>query len=247
MSDFFSREAVRERPTDPGAASYVRSYLWLRAFVGILAALVPIVLVVVEPILFDDRPVLGSLSAYYYSGAREFFVGSLCAIGVFLLAYKIVDRSWENLVSLTAAFAVVVVALCPTSRPGAEVPLTPLQAWWGEDWVQRVHFTAAAVFLTSLGVISFFFARRGPQTGRRSPRFWRSFHLTCCGFIGAALALAVIHHFTDWPDRGLLIAEWAAVWAFAASWLGKGLEIIEVKLGLRSEDSLRSRPPRTSG
>lgn len=241
MSDFFSREAVRERPTDSGAASYVRSYLWLRAFTGILGILVPIVLVLVEPLLFDDRPfLLGSLSAYYYSGVREFFVGSLCAIGVFLLAYKIVDRSWENLVSITAAISVVCVALFPTSRPGNGVPLTPLQVWLGEDWVQRVHFTAAAVFLTSLGVISYFFARLGPKTGRLSPRFWRGFHLTCCGFIGGALALAVIHHLTDWPGKGLLIAEWAAIWAFAASWLGKGLEIVEVKVGLRPEGSLQS-------
>ena len=58
--------------------------------------------------------------------------------------------------------------------------------------------------------------------------------------IAAALALAVIHHLTDWPGRGLLIAEWAAIWAFAASWLGKGLEVVEVKLGMRSEESLRA-------
>ena len=61
------------------------------------------------------------------------------------------------------------------------MPLTPLQVWLGEDWVQRVHFTNAAVFLTSLGLISYFFARIGPKTGRRSPTFWRAFHLTCCG------------------------------------------------------------------
>ena len=101
------------------AVSYVRSYLWLRAFVGILGILVPLVLVFAEPALFDDRPfMLGSLSAYYYSGVRDFFVGSLCAIGVFLVAYKIVDRSWENLVSIAAAIAVIAVALFPTSRPG---------------------------------------------------------------------------------------------------------------------------------
>jgi hypothetical protein len=35
----------------------------------------------------------------------------------------------------------------------------------------------------------------------------------------AALVLAALEGLTDWPDYGILIAEFAAVWAFAISWL----------------------------
>lgn len=37
---------------------------------------------------------------------------------------------------------------------------------------------------------------------------------------------------SGWPDKGLLIAEAIAVWAFGASWLMKGLEL-DVLLGGR--------------
>jgi hypothetical protein len=227
-------EAVMPRRTAPDASPYVRSYLIMRTLVGLLGIAVPVLLVFGEPILFDDRPFpLGSLSAYYYSGAREVFVGSLFAIGGFLITYKIADHSWENIVSIVAGLAVVTVALFPTGRPGAGVPLTPLQAGLGESAVERVHYGAGAIFFTSLALISYLFSRAGPQTGRRSPAFWRRFHLACCGLILAALALALAHLVLDWPGKGLLIAETVAVWAFGLSWLMKGFEIVEEALGMR--------------
>ena len=53
-------------------------------------------LVFLEPALFDGLPApRGSLSAYYYSGLRELFVGGLWAIGVFLVVYEFLDFSWR--------------------------------------------------------------------------------------------------------------------------------------------------------
>ena len=49
----------------------------------------------------------GALSAYYYSGLRELFVGGLWAIGVFLVVYKFLDFSWESLLSSLAGAAAV--------------------------------------------------------------------------------------------------------------------------------------------
>ena len=56
----------------------------------------------------------GSLSAYYYSGVRELFVGGLCAIGVFLVIYKLPDFTRESFSSCFAGLAAVVVAVFPT-------------------------------------------------------------------------------------------------------------------------------------
>ena len=56
----------------------------------------------------------------------------------------------------------------------------------------------------------------------------------CAGIIVAALILAAVAGITGWPDKGLLIAEAVAVWAFGASWLMKGLEL-DVLLGRRKE------------
>ena len=224
---------VQPRLTGPGTDRYVRSYLAMRVAVGALGIALPLALVLGEPLLFDGQPFpRGSLSAYYYSGVRELFVGSLCAIGVFLLTYKVAERSRENVLSICAGIAVTVVALFPTGRPGIGVTPTPLQNLLGETTVERIHFVAAAVFIGSLAVISYYFAKPPPESGRRSPSFWRKYHLTCAGVIVAALALAAVAGITSQPDKGLLIAEAVAIWAFGASWFMKGLEI-DTLLGRR--------------
>ena len=231
---FWPHETVLPRGAAADASPYVRSYLILRTLVGALGIALPAILIFGEPLVFDGQPFpRGSLSAYYYSGAREVFVGSLCAIGVFLVTYKIADHSWENLVSIVAGLAVITVAVFPTGRPGSGVPLTPLQARFGAAAIERVHYTAGGIFFVSLIVISYFFARLGPKTGRRSPSFWRRFHLTCCGVIAAAVAFAAAQLVVNWPAYGLLVAETTAVWAFGASWLMKGFEIVEDAFNMR--------------
>lgn len=227
--------AVQPRVTGPGSERYVRSYVTLRFAIGVLGLALPFLLVLVEPILFDGQPFpRGSLSAYYYSGMRELFVGVLWAIGVFLVLYKLTEFSWESRLSTVAGFAVVLVALFPTGRPGDGVSLTPLQDLLGEATVERIHFLAAAVFIGSLAPITYFFGReegqRADRPGRRSGRFWRAYHWTCTGVIGTAAALALFAGITGEPDKGLLIAEAVAVWGFAASWLMKGAEL-DVLLG----------------
>jgi hypothetical protein len=230
---FWPEVAVQPRLTAPHSERYVRSYLIMRVAVGALGIALPILLVLGEPLLFDGQPFpRGSLSAYYYSGAREVFVGALCAIGVFLLTYKVAERSRENRLTIYAGIAVIVVALFPTGRPGPGVAVTPLQVRFGEPTVEWIHFGAAGVFIASLAIISFYFSRPGPQTGNMSPSFWSKYHRICAALIVAALALAAFTGFTGRPDKGLLIAEAVAVWAFGASWLMKGLEI-DVLLGRR--------------
>ena len=80
---FAPEVAVEPRPDNE--PRYVRSYVFTRFAIGVLGVLLPLMLVFLEPALFDGLPApRGSLSAYYYSGLREVFVGGLWAIGVFL-------------------------------------------------------------------------------------------------------------------------------------------------------------------
>jgi hypothetical protein len=121
-----------------------------------------------------------SLSAYYYSGVRELFVGVLSAIGVFVFTYKVADHSLDNTLTLLAAVAVVAVVLFPTGLPAHVAEPTPLQEKLGETWVQTIHFVGAFVFIVSLAVISLLYGvregRRPAQQGRRPPLFWRWYH-----------------------------------------------------------------------
>jgi hypothetical protein len=203
---------VQRRSSEQASQPYIRSYVFMRRVVGWLAAVLPPLLVFGEPLVFDDRPFpLGSLSAYYYSGFREVFVGFLCAIGVFLVIYKWPERTRESWASSGAGLAVVVVAFFPTGKPGDKVATTPLQDLIGQEWVERIHFLAAAVFIFLLSRISHYWAKHRPERHR--------LHRACEVVILAALVLAALEGLMDWPDYGSLIAEFAAVWAFATSWL----------------------------
>jgi hypothetical protein len=213
LETLWPAEETKPRPTAPGSEPYVRSYVFMRFAVAVLGIALPLLLVFVEPLLFDGRPwPRGSLSSYYYSGMRELFVGMLCAIGVFLIIYKAADRTREGRASTYAGIAVILVALFPTGKPGAAVPATPIQDLLGEEWVERIHFVSAALFIALLWRITRHHFRTHVNAHGR-------FHAICAWLILAALALAAVAGVTGEPDKGILIAEWLAVWAFGASWL----------------------------
>jgi hypothetical protein len=229
--DLLTPERTVERPpADQDVSRYVRSYLIMRVFVGALGVALPLTLVLVDGLWFDGDPFpRDSLSAYYYSGVRELFVGTLCATAVFLITYKVASRTLDNTLSILAGLAALAVALFPTGLPSQVLRLTPLQDRLGEGVVEAIHFSAAAIFIVSLAVICFFFGvREGARPAReakRSPTFWRAYHWVCAGAIGLALLWIVLNLATDWTSRSLLIGETVSVWAFGASWLMKGLEL----------------------
>jgi hypothetical protein len=232
-------DEVHPAPANPVSTRYLRSYLVMRTGIGVLGIVLPFALVIVDHLwLGGDELALTSLSAYYYSGAREVFVGALCAIGAFLITYKVAEINLDNTLSLLAGLAVVVVALCPTERTDVSVAQTALQERLGEGVVGAIHFSAAGAFILALAVLSYYFGKRegarAARPGKRSPRFWKTYHWVCAGAIVVALLWCAVTAISGWgPSRALLYGEAAAVWAFAASWLMKGLEL----------DLLRGGPP----
>lgn len=215
---------------------YLRSYLFMRTLIGIVGVALPFVLVLGDAWYFDATPFWrGSLSAYYFSPLRDVFVGSLSAIAVFLITYKVVEATLDNTLSVVAGLAAVVVAVFPT-KPGDEQAITRFQERVGVDLSQTVHFVAAFVFITALAAICWLFGvregRREPRPGKRSPTFWRWFHWTCSLVIVASLVFVGAAELFDGPDDALLIAETVSVLAFATSWFVKGFEL-DVLLGRR--------------
>ena len=231
---------VPPRPQDPAHARYVRSYLLMRAAVGALGIALPVVLVLTDGLWFDGAPFpRSSLSAYYYSGVRDLMVGTICAIGTFLLAYKVAERNLDNTLSVVAGLTVILVALFPPRLPRGG-KLAPLQDRLGEVVCAQLHFAAAAVFLICLAVLSVTFGlREGNRTERSqrfSPGFWRAYHFACAAIIAAALLFMGITEISDsGPRTSLLIGETVSLMAFGASWLAKGFEL----------DMLRGHPSRS--
>ncbi len=67
--------------------SLVLSYLTLRKAVGIIGCALPFVLVIGTAVL-QGSGIQASISGYYYTDMRNVFVGSLCAIGIFLMSCR---------------------------------------------------------------------------------------------------------------------------------------------------------------
>ena len=121
------------------------SYFTLRKLIGWMAILVPFILALLNWILF--RGGLGSsVSSYYHTNVRRVFVGTLCSIGVFLLAYKgykrlDTDKIYQfsdNIVANLAGVFTIGVALFPSA---------PMEPSKNDEIIAIVHVVFSAFFL----------------------------------------------------------------------------------------------------
>ena len=67
--------ATEPRPDDPVLSRYVRSFMWSRIFIGLLAIALPFWLVLLDWGFFDGDPAPRDSLSASWSDAREWFVG----------------------------------------------------------------------------------------------------------------------------------------------------------------------------
>jgi hypothetical protein len=155
---------VSEQSTE--GKQLVVSYLFLRRAVGWIANLLPIVLLVGNLISSAASPP-ESMSGYYYTDMRNIFVGSLCALGVFLVAYNGYDNV-DRWVTTIAGLGAIGVAFCPT-KPAVCVtgavtcPLPSVrQLATHQTVVGDIHLGFALLAFLMLGLMALRFAKTGP-------------------------------------------------------------------------------------
>ncbi|GGS42456.1 MULTISPECIES: DUF998 domain-containing protein [Actinokineospora] len=207
----------------------VHSYLYLRRAIGLIGMALPVVLVLGQ-YLIDGR-LLHSISGYYYSDLRDVYVGSMCAIGVFLLSYR-GYAPVDDLVSNIAAVAAIGVALFPTAPPSG--------ATASDEVFAVLHLAFAGVFFLSLAYFCLVLFRRStgedPTTERKVKR--NGVYVLSGVVILASLALMVILglFFQEQTEalRPALWLEFAATFAFGTAWLTKGELILPDTGGDRS-------------
>ncbi len=192
---------ITDRPDDEAALTYAG----LRQLIGVVALSLPAVLLTYGILRDDLRP---SISEYVLTPMRDYLTGTLCVIGVFLLAYRFGTVHAEGWIAKAAGTSALVVAFVHVDgRPG----LSP-----GEV----VHGLAAATLLALLGVISFVYF---PGSGIDEPR---RLYRTLGVVIWASLAVLGLLLVTARAqlDRvlGIFWLETVAVVAFAVAFLVKG-------------------------
>lgn len=205
-------------PLPSPTGTLVHSYLFLRRAIGLIGIALPAVLIIGK-VLLDGGGPLDSISNYYYSDMRGVLVGSMSAVGVFLLSYRgygLVD----DITGDVAAVGAIGVALFPTT-PFVGTPSHTAQV------IGTVHIASAALFFTALIVFCFFLFTKSDTTnptGRKRVRNW--VYVTCGVIILVCMILVgvvqVALHVGVGSPHWVLWLETGAVMAFGIAWLVKG-------------------------
>ena len=223
----------QKKPDTPSVLSY---FAQRRAagYIGFL--LPPAVLVYDRYLTLGCLP--GSISASYHTGIRNFFVGSLCAVGVFLISsigYE-EDKPW----SIFAGVMAFLVAFCPTQVDTCKIAgsaetstVTPV-----------IHGIAApALFLTFayFCLVLFIRTRKDGVPDSRpklatlpKPKRHRNIVYLVCGWVmvttmtvfGVWVGVAKLLNIAM-PHHLLFIVEWVCLWAFGFAWLVKGQQLFK--------------------
>jgi len=188
----------------------------------------------------SDTIIEGSMSAYYHTGMREIFVGSLCAIAIFLICYKGYEKR-DDIAANFAGFSLLIVAMFPTTerlkddvygRLPDSVTLFSEYNSPDPELVGKIHFAAATVFFLTLAGMSLFLFTLSIRVNP-TPRKWaRNKVYVACGLtiLGCiiAIALSKLLFSERWNQQtsAMFWLEAVAVMAFGISWLTKAQVIL---------------------
>ena len=227
-----------EPSTRPDADGLASAYRQLQLIVGLIALLLPAGLILGSKAISGGPWFQSSLSAYYYTHTRNLFVGALCAIGVFFLAYqhRPIEHGFEvdKWVANVAALGAIGVAFFPTAPSAAT-----------SGWVSTVHGISAGVLFTCLAIFCLFLFTRDrdtppitkqtlmqalggalapPATGGLADKGRHAIYLACGVIIVVAMVVAGLSNWRHW--HLFMWTEVVAVIAFATSWLARSTKLV---------------------
>lgn len=226
------------RPARSDQSVLVINYMHLRKAVGWVGTLLPVILLVANPIALsiENSPCAvlpGSVSGYYYSPVRNIFVGVLCALGLFLIAYVGYDLG-DRLVTDAAGVFAVGVALFPTKPTVASPPSvtcqTVAQLSTREQVVGDIHVASAALMFVFLAWMAIRFTNTDSPQPSPQKLLRNRIYQICATVIAVCLVAAVITTVLPASVTGnfpwLFLWEAVAIFAFGVSWFVKGQTLI---------------------
>jgi hypothetical protein len=181
-----------------------RSYLYLSLGIGVIAILLPIVLMLVGG--YDKHD---SMSSYYTSdvhSSRDILVGSLCAVGVFLFLFHGLSKV-ENWLLNFAGAAVIAVAL---------IPMTVSTC---------LHRGFAVIFFLLIGIVAIFLSKGRIEhiSHTRTRRLFKTAYTA----VGIAMivvpSIAAAQQFFGNPNW-MFLTEFAGIGFFSIYWFLKTWE-----------------------
>ncbi len=164
---------------------------------------------------------LGSVSAYYYTGAISAFVGMLIALALIFFSYQGYNNEFrrrDRFAAIIAGAAAALVAVFPTGAPNN----LPVPLWW-TPLTETVHIISAVIlFGTFIFTTLFQFPISEVNRGEILPQGKRArnwIYISCGVAMVVCMLWAGIAMITGtsifWPEA-------LALEFFALSWLVKG-------------------------
>jgi hypothetical protein len=198
-----------------GEQNAVTSYRDLRRGIGILGLILPVALVLGK--LGLER----SVSAYYYTDMRNWFVGTMWATGFFLIFYRYGKP--DTVLSSIAGVLAILVSLFPTTPEELNPPAH-------EVVIGAFHLVFAAGFLLLLAYFCLFLFTRSdvsPPDMTRHKKLRNKIYRGCGIAITAGIVIAAL---LEWLTSNAFRDAWhpvfwceaVAVIAFGIAWLIKG-------------------------
>ncbi len=204
----------------------VVSYIGIRRAIGISGLILPVMLGPVGWLVFGID-FQDNMSSYYHTALRDVFVGTLCAIGIFLFCYKGHDRieNWTANIGCVFALGVALFPLDANSDPLHQ-----------KSAIGYLHSICGGAFFLTLAFYSLFHfpTTKSNNTELEPHEQQRDFVYRAGGvvillsMVASGVYLFVLSK--EWKAfcddyNALFWLEWIALWAFAAAWLTKGRTI----------------------
>jgi hypothetical protein len=202
----------------------VLSFKALRRLIGILGMVLPLVCFL-GGLAFGGESLQRSISRYYYTNVRDFFVGLMLGMAFFMMTYK-GHENIDTAANLATGIAGIGVGLFPCLATDPSLPVGFFQI--AEKNSNVVHTSSAAVFFTIIALTCLFlFTRTGPGKPTRRKLLRNDVYRICGYAMLAALVLLAILPLVLSDEqlartRAEFILETVLLEAFGIAWLVKG-------------------------
>lgn len=206
----------------------VDSYLSLRRLIGILGMALPVVCLVMGA-LFGSTQLQSSISYYYYSNARDIFVGILVCVGFFLITYRGYEKI-DNIITTASGIFCLCIPFFPCAGPLETIGIFQLPA----NVSNVIHLSTAVVFFLLLAFNSIFLFTKTSETEQMTTqKVQRNIVYVACGAVMlVSLVIVAVLMILLPPEEidDLDIVYWAEfvmLVAFGFSWLVKGNTLLK--------------------
>lgn len=207
------------------------SYLTLRKTVGILGIILPFLLMTGFKIFNKNCAFPPSISHFYYTDMGNWFVGTLCAVSLFLFCYNGHDLSDKIASKLAASFALL-TAMFPTSFTTFSTmsSCSRIREEEANQAANLIHYISASLLFATF---AFFCLVQFTKTNKRGAlgkqKVKRNLVYRICGWVIVACitGIALISFVDEWQEKlkmfkPTFVLETVALVAFGFSWLVKG-------------------------